>query len=109
MDQMMALKWVHENIAAFGGDPDNVTIFGQSAGAGSVMSLVTSPYCQKEKLFHKAIMQSGGGLRKYGQGNQNSPIDRLCLHARLIEFIHPVLEQKVSFEAPIPKEFRQFK
>lgn len=49
------------------------------------------------------------GDRKYGQGNQNSPIDRLCLHARLIEFIHPVLEQKVSFEAPIPKEFRQFK
>jgi 23S rRNA pseudouridine1911/1915/1917 synthase len=49
------------------------------------------------------------GDRKYGQGNQNSPIDRLCLHARLIEFIHPVLEQKVSLEAPIPKEFRQFK
>lgn len=49
------------------------------------------------------------GDRKYGNGNQHSPVDRLCLHARLIEFIHPVLEQKVSFEVPIPKEFRQFK
>ena len=76
LDQMESLKWVQKNISSFGGDPDNVTIFGQSAGAGSVMSLVTSPMCQKQKLFHKAIMQSGGGLRAYGQGNGSIPLER---------------------------------
>ncbi len=45
------------------------------------------------------------GDRKYGNGNESSPIDRLCLHARLLEFIHPMTEKKVRFEAPMPKEF----
>ena len=54
-------------------------------------------------------MQSIGhpiiGDRKYGHGNEYSPIDRLCLHARTLEFIHPMTEKKVRFEAPLPKEF----
>jgi 23S rRNA pseudouridine1911/1915/1917 synthase len=45
------------------------------------------------------------GDRKYGNGNESSPIDRLCLHARVLEFIHPMTERKVRFEAPMPKEF----
>lgn len=45
------------------------------------------------------------GDRKYGHGNESSPIDRLCLHARVLEFIHPMTEKKVQFEAPMPKEF----
>lgn len=45
------------------------------------------------------------GDRKYGHGNQTSPIDRLCLHARVLEFIHPATEKKVHFETPVPKEF----
>lgn len=45
------------------------------------------------------------GDRKYGHGNEYSPIDRLCLHARVLEFIHPATEQKVHFETPTPKEF----
>ncbi len=57
LDQAMALKWVHDNIAAFGGDPDNVTIFGQSAGAHSVGVLLALPAARG--LFHKAILQSG--------------------------------------------------
>ena len=45
------------------------------------------------------------GDRKYGHGNESSPIDRLCLHARVLEFIHPMTEKKVRFETPMPKEF----
>ncbi len=57
MDQMMALKWVHENIAFFGGDPDNVTIWGQSAGGGSVTLL---PLIEGSHVyFHRVIAESG--------------------------------------------------
>lgn len=56
LDQIAALRWVQENISAFGGDPDNVTIFGESAGGESVAHMMTSPLAQG--LFHKAIMES---------------------------------------------------
>ena len=56
LDQIAALRWVQENISAFGGDPGNVTIFGESAGGESVAHMLTSPLARG--LFHKAIMQS---------------------------------------------------
>jgi len=58
LDQIRALEWVRDNIGAFGGDPGNVTIFGESAGGRDVFSLLLSP--RARGLFHRAIVQSGG-------------------------------------------------
>jgi para-nitrobenzyl esterase len=65
LDQIAALEWVQRNIERFGGDPSRVTIFGESAGGGSVLSLMASPLAGG--LFHRAICQSGGSGVTYLQ------------------------------------------
>src|SRR6185437_9378117 len=64
LDQVSALRWVQANIATFGGDPGNVTIFGESAGGMSVGTLLGAPAAQG--LFHKAILQSGAAENVHG-------------------------------------------
>ena len=61
LDAIAALEWVHDNIANFGGDPNSVTIYGQSGGAGKVSTLLAMPGAKG--LFHRAIIESGSNLR----------------------------------------------
>ncbi|MBM4266103.1 MAG: carboxylesterase family protein [Deltaproteobacteria bacterium] len=69
LDMILALDWVRDNIAAFGGDPGNVTIFGESAGGRDVLSLVQSPPARGR--FHRAISQSGGMRRSTAEDAEN--------------------------------------
>ena len=78
-DLVAALRWVHENIAAFGGDPENVTIFGQSGGGGKVNALLNTPAA--EGLFHKGILMSGvGGRRPPAPKTSKKPIAEALLN-----------------------------
>ncbi len=80
MDQAAALEWVKRNVASFGGDPSNITIFGESAGSFAVSTLMASP--QTKGLISKAIGESGGAL--YSAGLSYPP--RATLEQRDVEF-----------------------
>lgn len=87
LDLVAALQWVNKNIAAFGGDAQNVTIFGQSGGGGKVSTLLATP--SAKGLYHKAIVQSGSMLRtmdaKYSRRIGAAVMDELGLKASQID------------------------
>lgn len=116
LDQIAALKWVHDNITAFGGNPENVTIFGQSAGGGSVVSHLSTSVT--DGLFHKAIIQSGSfGVMSYAMTNtledaQQWGVKALELIGKSIQELRemPLEELYDAFETvsrqigPVPKQ-----
>ena len=84
-DQLFALKWVKENIAAFGGDPDNITIAGCSAGAGATQVLMNSPLA--EGLFARAIVESSLGLESSSYPEDDKLQSMEDMAARGVEFM----------------------
>ena len=78
LDLVAALEWVRDNIEHFGGDPGNVTIFGESGGGGKVSSIIAMP--QPRTLFHKAIVQSGSFLKVGDIGHASHTAHRIYEH-----------------------------
>lgn len=100
-DQIAALKWVKKNIGAFGGDPDNITIFGESAGSHSVGFLMASTLT--EGLFHKAIMESGaywesehGSLETFSQARAKGKRFQEKMGAASIEALRAISAAEVN-------------
>jgi para-nitrobenzyl esterase len=83
LDMIAALKWVKRNISVFGGNPDNVTIFGESGGGAKVSTLMASPLAKD--LFHRAICESGTSIGGFSMGQELSVLEELGvkLFARL--------------------------
>jgi para-nitrobenzyl esterase len=103
LDIVAALEWVRDNIAAFGGDPSNVTLFGQSGGAGKVSSLMAMPAAKG--LFHKAIVQSGAAVKGMpkAMANKNAEmvLTRLNLTAQQLDQLQSVpMEKLLDLQEP---------
>ena len=93
LDQVAALVWIRDNIEALGGDPSNVTIFGESAGAQSVSEIMSTPL--SEGLFHKAILQSG--VSTYNANGLTTAIDgRLTMHEAGLDFFDGLADRSAS-------------
>ncbi len=96
MDLVASLQWVKQNIAQFGGDPDNVTIFGQSGGGGKVTSLMNAP--SAKGLFHKAIVQSGSYLTSFTESELAQKVSAALLDELKLQPNQVDSLQKISYE-----------
>lgn len=95
LDQIAALKWVQENISGFGGDPERVLIFGQSAGGMSVRMLLTSPLTKG--LFSRAVPESGGGLNEGDLVRPREEFEELC--SKSMEYLGWTLQDIMTKDA----------
>lgn len=93
-DQILALKWIQQNIGAFGGDPHSVTIFGESAGGMSVGSLVLSPLASG--LFQRAILQSGAPNSYLGTDTKEQSMIKTMALAQNVNCTAPKMEDVVK-------------
>jgi len=96
LDLVAALQWVKQNIAQFGGDPDNVTIFGQSGGGGKVTCLMNAP--SAKGLFQKAIVQSGSYITNFMDPSITKRIGAALLEALQLQPSQVDSLQKISYE-----------
>lgn len=96
MDAVMALEWVKSNIANFGGDPNNVTIFGQSGGGAKVTTLMYAP--SAKSLFHKAINQSGSYRQSFLEQEDSKKIGEALLEVLGLKPNQVDSLQKISYE-----------
>lgn len=99
LDIVLALRWVRDNIAQFGGDPGNVTIFGQSGGGAKVSTLMAMP--SAKGLFHKAIVESGSQLRANSREEADATARKFLAHvgiapARLTDLLQMPMQSIIS-------------
>lgn len=100
LDMIQALKWIHENIALFGGDPDNVTCFGQSGGARATAALCCSPLAKN--YFSHASIQSGGGV-----GSRVPDRNRQAMYAKGVTFMEQLGCHSIEEMRDLPAQVLQ--